>query len=89
MARYLASRLATALVTVLGLVVITFFLLRALPGDPALAILGDSATPAAIENLRRVLGLDQPLHLQFFSYRRIWFRAISALPRPRSSRSAR
>ena len=50
------------------MVVVTFLLTRALPGDPAVYFAGPAATPQAIEQIRQTLGLDQPLPMQFFHY---------------------
>jgi peptide/nickel transport system permease protein len=47
---------------------ISFGLMRLIPGDPAAAIAGTSATPAQIEQLRRDLGLDEPVILQLLHY---------------------
>ena len=62
---YLARRLASAVVVVLGVTLTTFLLLHAVPGDPARAVLGEHATPAAVAALRRQWGLDQALPQQF------------------------
>jgi ABC-type dipeptide/oligopeptide/nickel transport system permease component len=43
-------------------------MLYLMPGDPAVIILGPSATPETIEIMRKYLGLDQPLYVQYFSY---------------------
>lgn len=58
--RYLAGRLARALLTVIGLVTIVFLLVRLIPGDPVEAILGDQAGPEEKAELRRALNLDRP-----------------------------
>lgn len=57
-----------AVPTAIGLVTITFFILRALPGDPAIVILGEFATEQSLEVLRRNLGLDQTLIQQYWNY---------------------
>jgi dipeptide transport system permease protein len=62
------KRLATAIPSLIGVVIVTFLLTRALPGDPAAYFAGAAATPEAIEEVRRTLGLDQPLLVQFFRY---------------------
>jgi peptide/nickel transport system permease protein len=60
-----------AVIPVLAVVaVIVFLLLRLSPGDPAVIIAGDSASAQDIEDIRRSLGLDQPLLSQFFEW--IW-----------------
>lgn len=61
-------RLLSAIPVLLIVSLITFGLMRLIPGDPAAAIAGVAATPAQIEQLRRDLGLDQPLHLQLLDY---------------------
>jgi peptide/nickel transport system permease protein len=64
----LARRLAAALPTLAGVVVVTFVMTRALPGDPAAYFAGPAATREAVEEIRRQLGLDQPLWVQFGDY---------------------
>lgn len=68
MAAFLAGRLALAVLILLGVAAITFLLLYALPADPAAMIAGRSANAAMIANVRRQLGLDQPLPAQFLNY---------------------
>ncbi|MDR7569833.1 MAG: ABC transporter permease [Armatimonadota bacterium] len=68
MTRRLLHRLVQILPTVLGALVIVFVLLRVVPGDPAAAILGVSATPESVQTLRAQLGLDRPLWRQFLDY---------------------
>jgi peptide/nickel transport system permease protein len=63
---YVLRRLAAALPVVLGITIIAFLLVHIVPGDPAKIILfGTDATPAQLANLRRQLGLDQPLWQQY------------------------
>jgi peptide/nickel transport system permease protein len=64
-AAYLARCLAQLLVTVLGIVTVAFFLMRAIPGDPAAYMLGDYATKEALATLRAQLGLDRNLLEQY------------------------
>ena len=54
--------------TTVGALVLVFFLMRVLPGDPAAAMLGTNATPQAVADLRSQLGLDQSLPEQFGAY---------------------
>lgn len=61
-------RLLTALPNLLGVLVITFLLTRALPGDPAAYFAGGAATQEAVEQVRAQLGLDRPLPEQFLRY---------------------
>jgi peptide/nickel transport system permease protein len=52
----------------LGLSLITFAIVHAIPGDPAKAILGDKATPEQVALIKKDLGLDQPWYIQYFRY---------------------
>jgi peptide/nickel transport system permease protein len=61
-------RLATALPVVAGVIVVTFLLTRALPGDPAVYFAGPAASPQAIAQIRHRLGLDRSLPVQFVDY---------------------
>ena len=66
--KLVGKRLLGALPNLLGVIVITFVLTRALPGDPAAYFAGGAATQEAIEEVRRAMGLDQPLWMQFLRY---------------------
>ena len=66
--RHVASRLFQLIPTTVGALVVVFFLMRVLPGDPAAAMLGTNATPQAVEELKSQLGLDKPLTAQFVDY---------------------
>jgi ABC-type dipeptide/oligopeptide/nickel transport system permease component len=66
--RHLARRLAQIAPTMLGALVLVFLVMRILPGDPAIALLGTAATPDAVAALRRELGVDRPLLDQFVAY---------------------
>jgi ABC-type dipeptide/oligopeptide/nickel transport system permease component len=68
MLRLVLTRLLAALPNLAGVVVITFVLTRALPGDPAAYFAGAAATQEAVAQVRTQLGLDRPLVAQFFSY---------------------
>jgi len=61
-------RMMVALPSLVGVVIVTFLLTRALPGDPAAYFAGPAATKEAIEQIRVKLGLDQPLIVQFGRY---------------------
>jgi len=67
-ARYLLQRLAFVLPQLLGIVLVSFLLLKSIPGDPAVLMLGPTATPDAIAGLRAQMGLDKPLTSQFVLY---------------------
>lgn len=68
MLKLIARRLLAALPNLAGVVLITFLLTRALPGDPAAYFAGAAATPEAIEQVRQQLGLNRSLPEQFFLY---------------------
>jgi peptide/nickel transport system permease protein len=68
MIRFLLRRLLLVVPALLGLLVLMFLLIRVVPSDPAAALAGDNATAAQIEEIRRSLGLDRPLHEQFWIY---------------------
>lgn len=61
-------RLAAALPVVAGVIVVTFLLTRALPGDPAVYFAGQAATKQAVEQIRHQLGFDRSLPVQFVDY---------------------
>lgn len=64
MIRALIQRLLWSFATLLGTAILTFALVRVIPGDPARAIAGTKATPELVLRIRRDLGLDAPLHVQ-------------------------
>jgi ABC-type dipeptide/oligopeptide/nickel transport system permease component len=66
--RRIAMGLATAMPSLIGVVLITFVLTRALPGDPAAYFAGPAASAEAVEEIRRQLGLDRSLPAQFLGY---------------------
>ena len=61
-------RLLQAVPSVIGIIIVTFLLTRALPGDPAAYFAGPAATPESIQEIRASLGLDKPLWEQFVVY---------------------
>ncbi|PWA08762.1 ABC transporter permease [Pueribacillus theae] len=65
---YLIRRLLVALPTMFITLSLIFFTLRVLPGDPALAILGDNATEEALNNLREQMGLNAPIWQQYLVF---------------------
>lgn len=68
MVRYLALRLAQAVLVVAGVLVVTFWLLHSLPGTLARTIIGARATAAQVASFDRTNGLDRSLPVQFFDY---------------------
>src|SRR5512147_1530418 len=68
MKRYLIQRLLLLLPTLFGALSLVFLLVHMIPGDPVEVMLGESASGADKQELRRVLGLDQPLALQYQTF---------------------
>lgn len=68
MIRRLLNRIAVSVIVLAGVLLIGFLMLQVIPADPAVAIAGAQGTEAEIEAIRRHLGLDQPVMVQFFLY---------------------
>ncbi|TFH42743.1 MAG: ABC transporter permease [Lysobacterales bacterium] len=68
MISFLAARVSSALVVVLGVACLVFLLIHLVPGDPVEVMLGESARAGDREALRQALGLDQPLLTQLLKY---------------------
>jgi peptide/nickel transport system permease protein len=66
--RTLGASATSVLVTLFGLVLVTFLIGRVMPIDPVIAIVGDHAPPDVIAQTRLALGLDRPLAVQFWIY---------------------
>src|SRR5471030_599606 len=64
----IGKRLMFAIPSLIGVVIVTFLLTRALPGDPAAYFAGPAADKAAVEQIRKKLGFDKPLIEQFIRY---------------------
>ena len=67
---YLGQRLVTIVPTMIGLVILTFFLARVVPADPVALIAGEGASREQIEALRQRYGFDRPLYVQLGVYLR-------------------
>jgi peptide/nickel transport system permease protein len=65
MRAYVLRRLGQAALTLLGVSVLVFVVLRVLPGDPAKMLLPEGAPQSAVDELNRHLGLREPLHVQY------------------------
>ena len=65
---YIIRRLLATLPVMAVVGIAVFLLLHLTPGDPAVVIAGDYARPEDIEKIRENLGLNEPLHIQFFSW---------------------
>ncbi len=68
MLRFVARRLLLLVPILLGVSILLFLWIRALPGGPAESLLGERATPEAVEQIERIYGLDQPIYIQYVKY---------------------
>lgn len=65
---YAIRRLLLAIPTLLAMLTVVFILVRLVPGDAAMAMLGDRASGEALATLRAELGIDQPIAVQYFRF---------------------
>ncbi len=68
MGAYLLRRLLQLVPVLIGMTIVTFAVVHFIPGDPAQTIAGEKATPERVEEIRKELGLDQPLYRQYVQY---------------------
>lgn len=68
MAQYVLRRLMATVPILLGVTIVVFLFLHLIPGDPARVILGERATPEALEQVREELGLNDPLYVQYLRF---------------------
>ncbi|HXV60018.1 MAG TPA: ABC transporter permease [Vicinamibacteria bacterium] len=68
MLRYVSRRLVETFLALLGTSVFVFSMIHMIPGDPALMVAGLEAGPEVVEQIRRELGLDRPLYVQYASF---------------------
>lgn len=68
MARFLLRRLAQAILVVAGVIVLTFVVMRLVPGDPAVTYAGPRASAEQLARVRQELGLDKPVLVQLWDY---------------------
>ncbi len=66
--RFLLRRTLQALIVLAGASIISFVILRMIPGDPAVLMLPESATPQEVQALRSSMGLDRPVWVQYGTY---------------------
>jgi peptide/nickel transport system permease protein len=74
MGAFLLRRAGQSLVTLILATIVVFFGIRALPGDPALALAGEERDPTALAEVRAQYGLDQPVPVQYWR----WLREVAA-----------
>src|SRR5579872_5401666 len=72
MARYIGGRILQMIPVLFGVSLIIFLLVRLIPGNPAVAVLGGRATPALIAQVNRQLRLNEPIWQQYFHYLSGW-----------------
>lgn len=68
MAQFIIRRLLLLIPVLLGILLVTFTIVRLIPGDPCFAMLGERATPAACDAFRQRFGLNDPVLVQFIRY---------------------
>jgi peptide/nickel transport system permease protein len=68
MARFIVRRLIQLIPILIGLSILLFLWIRALPGDPARTLLGERATPESVERIQRLYGFDQPVAVQYWAF---------------------
>jgi len=65
---YLLRRLLGSIPLLLGILTLIFFIIHLAPGDPTARYFSPNVAPEVVEQMRRNLGLDQPLHIQYFKW---------------------
>jgi len=68
MTRFLIKRLLLTVPVLIGIATLVFLMLHLVPGDPAQMMLGESAPPSDVADLRARLGMDRPLYVQYGSF---------------------
>lgn len=82
---YIGKRLIMLIPVLIGISVFVFLIMHMTPGDPAMLMLGESAPTEELENLRRELGLNEPLPVQYIN----WLQRALSLDLGRSLRTRR
>src|SRR5205807_10640718 len=81
MLRHIGGRVLWAIPVLLGVSLIVFGILKAIPGDAAQVMAGSDATAADIQAIRQLLGLDQPVYVQYAQ----WLERLATLDLGRSA----
>src|ERR671934_240236 len=68
MLRFVVRRLLLLIPILLGVSILIFFWIHALPGSPAESLLGERATPALVQAYRERYGLNKPIPVQYWAY---------------------
>jgi peptide/nickel transport system permease protein len=72
MLRFVVRRLLLLLPILIGLSILVFLWIRALPGSPATTLLGERTTPEAVAAIEEQYGLNKPIHEQYWAYAKNW-----------------
>ena len=80
MLSYITRRILLAIPVLIGIVVVVFFLIRAIPGDPCTSLLGERATEEACERFNEANGLNEPIFVQLGIYMGNVARSASSPP---------
>ena len=68
LAEYVGRRIFQIIPVLIGVSIVVFFMVRAIPGDPAQIMLGQTATQAQVQEIRNSMGLDEPLPVQYLLF---------------------
>ncbi|MBS4178650.1 ABC transporter permease [Lederbergia citrea] len=68
MTKFIIRRLLQTIPVLIGVSILVFSLMHLIPGDPAQIIAGEGASEKTVEQIREKLGLNEPVHVQYFSY---------------------
>ncbi|XRD23816.1 ABC transporter permease [Lysinibacillus fusiformis] len=68
MSKYILNRTLSMVITLIGVSILVFLMMHFIPGDPVTYILGDFASEETIVEMKKTLGLDQPLFIQYIDY---------------------
>ena len=68
MISYIIRRVLQSLIVLFGVSIAVAAMTQFVPGDPAVAILGETASPAALEQLREEMGLNDPFYVQYWHF---------------------
>lgn len=68
MAKYIIKRFLVAIPVLIGVMLITFYMLNVVPGDPVTVMMKEHVKPDVIENLRQTMHLDDPAYIRFFRF---------------------
>ena len=82
MLRFVVRRLLLLIPILIGLSILVFLWIRALPGGPAQALLGERATAESIQDIEQQYGLEQPIYTQYYTYTQTQHPTLPPPPHP-------